>query len=317
MDQAIKKAQELQNQNYKNTVASNKDGDSSSISGKAWSLFKSVQDMVSSGAKQVADAAGSVGKEVRNNAQFVYSHGKAFVQGASDGATNNVTLGLINNETATTHPVTYTKGKVIGDIYSTVAGAFETLSGITVTASAAPQYAATVPSLGAGAVTGTLTVAAGVAMTGHGFASAIKGAQNTGNDMNDLVHMISGKGNEGAGKPTVPTKTNAGSDPANYVNEHAAKRHIYDSSTPSTPSKTQYGKDVDVKNLVDDTKANPDSVVTKYADPANGKKGITVYKKEYDRNISTTDTPTGQHRVFDNHDNPEKSTHYPYVDRNK
>lgn len=79
--------------------------------------------------------------------------------------------------------------------------------------------------------------------------------------------------------------------------------------------KRNIGKDVDVKRLVDDSKSNPDFVETKYVDPENGKNGITVYKKEYDGNISTIDTPTGQHRVFENHDNPERSTHYPYVNR--
>jgi hypothetical protein len=38
----------------------------------------------------------------------------------------------------------------------------------------------------------------------------------------------------------------------------------------------------------------------------------TTYEKKYNRNISTDDTPTTQHRVRINHDNPNRSTQFPY-----
>ena len=116
------------------------------------------------------------------------------------------------------------------------------------------------------------------------------------------------------GKAPVSYKKDAGKNPANYVNKHSQK-HIHNESTKSTPSKTQYGKHVDVKKLVNDTKKHPDSVEHLYQDPANGKKGVTIYKKEYRSNIRTKDTPTGSHRVIENHDKPNKTTHFPYVRR--
>jgi hypothetical protein len=61
-----------------------------------------------------------------------------------------------------------------------------------------------------------------------------------------------------------------------------------------------------------DTKTNPDSI-TRQVPPNGSKQGTVIYKKEYNGNISTSDTPTGSHRVIDNLDNPDKSTHFPYV----
>jgi hypothetical protein len=85
----------------------------------------------------------------------------------------------------------------------------------------------------------------------------------------------------------------------------------------STPKKTQYGKDVDVKKLREDTMSNPDRAYSNWPGSPNNpnKQRITKYEKEYGGNISTSDTPTGHHRVFENLDNPSKSTHFPYVPR--
>lgn len=49
---------------------------------------------------------------------------------------------------------------------------------------------------------------------------------------------------------------------------------------------------------------NPDHAVTKlYPDGSK----VTIYKKEYNGNISTPDTPTGSHRVFDHLTDPGKA----------
>jgi uncharacterized protein YukE len=134
------------------------------------------------------------------------------------------------------------------------------------------------------------------------------------------MNMIGKTGDEvvgkGTGKPPVPTKPNGGMDEGDFVNEHS-KKHMYDPTKPSTPKKTQYGKDVDVKKLREDTMSNPDRAYSNWPGNPNNpnKQRITKYEKEYGGNISTLDTPTGHHRVFENLDNPSKSTHFPYVPR--
>ncbi|WP_235533324.1 polymorphic toxin-type HINT domain-containing protein, partial [Paenibacillus sp. Leaf72] len=125
------------------------------------------------------------------------------------------------------------------------------------------------------------------------------------------VHNCSINGNP------VPTKSGGGSDPNNFVNEHA-KKHMYDPSRPSTKNKSQYGQDVDVNALRTDTMINPDKAYSNWPNPNNPNSNrITKYYKEFDGNISTPDTPTGSHRVFENVDNPKSSSHFPYVPRNK
>ncbi|GAC43526.1 hypothetical protein, partial [Paenibacillus popilliae] len=125
----------------------------------------------------------------------------------------------------------------------------------------------------------------------------------------DLQMFAEGTGNR------VPTKLGAGSDPNNFVNEHA-KKHLYDPTKPSTPNRSQYGKDVDVFQLRRDTMNNPDKAYSNWPNPNNpNTQRITKYYKEYDGNISTPDTPTGSHRVFENIGNPKSSSHFPYVPR--
>ncbi|WP_245976656.1 hypothetical protein [Paenibacillus prosopidis] len=139
-----------------------------------------------------------------------------------------------------------------------------------------------------------------------GFAKGLFG----GGKKSGTVHF-KGKGNP------VPTKAGGGSDPNNFVNEHA-KKHMYDSKRPSTPNRSQYGEDVDVRQLRQDTMNNPDKAYSNWPGNPNNpnKQRITKYYKEYDGNISTPDTPTGSHRVFNNLDNPRSSSHFPYVPRN-
>ncbi len=113
----------------------------------------------------------------------------------------------------------------------------------------------------------------------------------------------------------VPTTPGVGSNPKDFVNPHSEK-HIYDSSRPSTPNRSQYGEDVDVAKLRQDTMTNPDKAYSNWPNPNNPNPNrITKYYKEFDGNISTPDTPTGSHRVFENLDDPTRSSHFPYVPR--
>lgn len=82
-------------------------------------------------------------------------------------------------------------------------------------------------------------------------------------------------------------------DKADTISIHAEK-HLYNPEVISTKKKTQFGKDIDILKLREDTMLHPDSII--YNDEQN----VIKYVKEYDFNISTPDTPTGQHRVFIN-----------------
>ncbi|MCM3340840.1 contractile injection system protein, VgrG/Pvc8 family [Paenibacillus sp. MER TA 81-3] len=123
--------------------------------------------------------------------------------------------------------------------------------------------------------------------------------------------------NKGTGKTPVPTKPGGGSNPKDFVNPHSEK-HLYDPSRPSTPNRSQYGKDVDVEKLRQETMTNPDKAFSNWPNPNNPNPNrITKYYKEFDGNISTPDTSTGSHRVFEHLDDPTRSSHFPYVPRNK
>ncbi|RST56910.1 hypothetical protein D5F11_025590 [Siminovitchia terrae] len=100
-------------------------------------------------------------------------------------------------------------------------------------------------------------------------------------------------------------KKNGGSNANDFISGHSQK-HMYNPNTVSTPKKTQYGKDINVSELRRDTMLNPDSV--DYDDIRN----TIAYKKNYDFNISTPDTPTGQHRIFINLNNPSRHSQFPY-----
>ncbi|SEF63993.1 RHS repeat-associated core domain-containing protein [Eubacterium ruminantium] len=86
-------------------------------------------------------------------------------------------------------------------------------------------------------------------------------------------------------------KENGGLDASDYISIHSRK-HMYNPNTLSTPKKTQYGKDINVRKLCEDTIMNPDEVVY------NIDQNVMIYKKKYPFNISTNETPTGTHRVF-------------------
>lgn len=105
------------------------------------------------------------------------------------------------------------------------------------------------------------------------------------------------QGYEGGGNSnSIPDefyKHNGGMDKADTISIHAEK-HLYNPEVISTKKKTQFGKDIDILKLREDTMLHPDSII--YNDEQN----VIKYVKEYDFNISTPDTPTGQHRVFIN-----------------
>ena len=74
---------------------------------------------------------------------------------------------------------------------------------------------------------------------------------------------------------------------------HASK-HVYDSDTISTKHRTQFGKNIDVAKLCEDTLLYPDKIIN------DSDHNVIKYIKEYNFNISTPATPTGSHRVFIN-----------------
>ena len=86
-------------------------------------------------------------------------------------------------------------------------------------------------------------------------------------------------------------KSNGGSISEDFISVHSQK-HMYNADVTSTAKKTQYGKNVNVAKLCEDTMLNPDAVI--YI----SKQNVIKYVKDYNFNISTDATPTGKHRVF-------------------
>ena len=107
---------------------------------------------------------------------------------------------------------------------------------------------------------------------------------------------------------TVPYKLNGGMNKSSFINEHAYDRHKYNPKKKSTPNDTQYGRNVDVKKLREETMNNYDNKWSQ-----TDKKGNTqvFYAKRFDSNISTSDTSTRDHRVIINISNSAKSTQFP------
>ena len=144
----------------------------------------------------------------------------------------------------------------------------------------------------------TLGMIAGIlALTGSAkglnMADAKLGWSNKGVKGN-VVESVTGDIETSYGKSIENTeffKENGGLDASDYISIHSRK-HMYDPDTVSTPKKTQYGKDVNVGKLCEDTIMKPDEVIY------NKDQNVMIYKKEYPFNISTSDTPTGTHRVF-------------------
>ena len=110
----------------------------------------------------------------------------------------------------------------------------------------------------------------------------------------ETIAMPSKAGKTSYGKSIDNTeffKENGGLDASDYISIHSRK-HMYNPDILSTPKKTQYGKDVNVGKLCEDTIMNPDELIY------NIDQNVMIYKKKYPFNISTSETPTGTHRVF-------------------
>ena len=103
-----------------------------------------------------------------------------------------------------------------------------------------------------------------------------------------------------------PIKTSNADD---FITEHAYNRHKFDPTKTSSRSRTQYGEGIDVVDVRKKTMTNPDEVIKKYDD--SGTHYATIYKKRFDNNISTGDTPTRESRVIINHAKPERSSQFP------
>ena len=138
-----------------------------------------------------------------------------------------------------------------------------------------------------GVTEGAGNLAEDVGKAGKGLEGAVKGAESAAEDAGKVVETSYGKSIEN----TEFFKENGGLDASDYISIHSRK-HMYDPDTVSTPKKTQYGKDVNVGKLCEDTIMKPDEVIY------NKDQNVMIYKKEYPFNISTSDTPTGTHRVF-------------------
>ena len=138
-----------------------------------------------------------------------------------------------------------------------------------------------------GVTEGAGNLAEDVGKAGKGLEGAAKGAESAAEDAGKVVETSYGKSIEN----TEFFKENGGLEASDYISIHSRK-HMYDPDTVSTPKKTQYGKDVNVGKLCEDTIMKPDEVIY------NKDQNVMIYKKEYPFNISTSDTPTGTHRVF-------------------
>ncbi|WP_223831579.1 Hook-associated protein 2 [Bacillus swezeyi] len=111
----------------------------------------------------------------------------------------------------------------------------------------------------------------------------------------------------------VPYKKNGGTIKKDFISEHAYKRHKYDPSRKSTSNRTQYGKNIDVAKLRKLTMSQPDQA---WSHRDKGGPWRTFYKKQFNKNISTKDTPTTHHRVIINTADSSKNTQFPLSFKN-
>ncbi|HHT7237062.1 MULTISPECIES: hypothetical protein [Bacillus cereus group] len=121
-----------------------------------------------------------------------------------------------------------------------------------------------------------------------------------------------GKPGKGS-SPKVPYKLNGGTNKSSFINEHAYNRHKYNPKEKSTSSKTQYGRDVDVKKLREETMHNYEN---KWSQTDNKGNRTTTYAKQFDGNVSTSDSSTSHHRVIINHSDSSRSTQFPLYLKN-
>ena len=142
-----------------------------------------------------------------------------------------------------------------------------------------------------GVTEGAGNLAEDVGKAGKGLEGATNGAESAAEDAGKVAGKVVETSYGKSIENTEFFKENGGLDASDYISIHSRK-HMYDPDTVSTPKKTQYGKDVNVGKLCEDTIMKPDEVIY------NKDQNVMIYKKEYPFNISTSDTPTGTHRVF-------------------
>jgi hypothetical protein len=122
---------------------------------------------------------------------------KDILKGASDAATADMTLNLIQNHHNTKHPIAYKTGEVIGHTLSALGGVGETtVSGVGEIGGIVLDGSGVLAPVGV-----TVNVGATAGMI-HGSAVAIKGASNAGQSARDLYNLIKDKEE----KPHVSTK---------------------------------------------------------------------------------------------------------------
>ena len=109
-------------------------------------------------------------------------------------------------------------------------------------------------------------------------------------------------------------KQGGGYELDDFMTLHAQK-HVHNPQVRSTRNKTQFGENVNVAKLMEDTIMYPDEIIY------DSEHNVIKYIKEYDFNISTEDTPTGSHRVFINlapkAGKTNRNSQFPYYGGNK
>jgi hypothetical protein len=103
-------------------------------------------------------------------------------------------------------------------------------------------------------------------------------------------------------------KENGGAFADDFVSVHSQK-HMFNAEVPSTVSKTQFGQNINVRAIREDTMNFPDAAFSDL------ETRITKYSKSYDFNLSTGLTPTGESRVFINNLLPARSSQFPLAPR--
>ncbi len=117
--------------------------------------------------------------------------------------------------------------------------------------------------------------------------------------------------------PSTPPKTTSVSKKSDFINDHATK-HAYNPSTVSTPKRTQYGRNIDVKRVREQTLRNPDRKTEHVgkSSPTHPYRTYGVkYEKRYNSNLSTKETPAKTSVVRVNYTHPHRSTQFPKVDK--
>jgi hypothetical protein len=126
----------------------------------------------------------------------------------------------------------------------------------------------------------------------------------------EVQPLLAHEGGAGAGAGDVVPEQFYTDQPYDgvFLSNHA-KKHRYNPGVPSTNQATQFGANVDLRALRDNTLMNEPIL---YFDKD---KSMLAYEHEYGFNISTPDTPTRIHKVYINANKPGSSSEFPFVPR--